>query len=77
MDFTLMIESILPILGGARLTILLVTLSLAMGFVLAIITALVRRSRLTWLSRLVRIYVFVIRGTPLLVQLFLIYYGLG
>jgi octopine/nopaline transport system permease protein len=77
MDFALMIESILPILGGARLTILLVTLSLAMGFVLAIITALIRRSRITWLSRLVRIYVFVIRGTPLLVQLFLIYYGLG
>jgi octopine/nopaline transport system permease protein len=77
MDFALMIESILPILGGARLTILLVTLSLAMGFVFAIITALIRRSRITWLSRLVRIYVFVIRGTPLLVQLFLIYYGLG
>jgi octopine/nopaline transport system permease protein len=77
MDFALMVESILPILGGARLTILLVTLSLAMGFVLAIITALIRRSRLTWLSRLVRIYVFAIRGTPLLVQLFLIYYGLG
>jgi octopine/nopaline transport system permease protein len=77
MDFTLMIQSILPILGGARLTILLVTLSLTTGFVLAIITALIRRSRYTWLSRLVRLYVFVIRGTPLLVQLFLIYYGLG
>lgn len=77
MDFRLMIESILPILGGARMTILLVTLSLAMGFVLAIITALIRRSRLTWLVRLVRLYVFAIRGTPLLVQIFLIYYGLG
>ena len=77
MDFALMSESILPILGGARMTIVLVTLSLAMGFVLAIITALIRRSRLTWLSGLVRLYVFVIRGTPLLVQIFLIYYGLG
>jgi len=77
MDFRLMIESILPILGGARLTILLVTISLAMGFVLAIITALIRRSRLKWLVRLVRLYVFAIRGTPLLVQIFLIYYGLG
>jgi octopine/nopaline transport system permease protein len=77
MDFALMSESILPIFGGARMTIVLVTLSLAMGFVLAIITALIRRSRLTWLSGLVRLYVFVIRGTPLLVQIFLIYYGLG
>jgi octopine/nopaline transport system permease protein len=77
MDFALMSESILPILGGARMTIVLVTLSLTMGFVLAIITALIRRSRLTWLSGLVRLYVFVIRGTPLLVQIFLIYYGLG
>ncbi len=77
MDFALMFESILPILGGARMTIVLVTLSLTMGFVLAIITALIRRSRLTWLSGLVRLYVFVIRGTPLLVQIFLIYYGLG
>jgi octopine/nopaline transport system permease protein len=77
MDFRLMIESIPPILGGARLTILLVTLSLAIGFVLAVITALARRSRLTWLVNWVRLYVFAIRGTPLLVQLFLIYYGLG
>jgi len=77
MNFRLMMDSILPILGGARLTLLLVTLSLAMGFVLAVITAVIRRSRLTWLVRLVRLYVFAIRGTPLLVQIFLIYYGLG
>jgi octopine/nopaline transport system permease protein len=77
MDFTLMKESILPILDGARLTIELVVIALAMGFVLAVITAVIRRSRVAWASRLVRIYVFVIRGTPLLVQMFLIYYGLG
>jgi len=77
MDFTLMIKSVPQILGGARLTISLVTLSLAMGFFLAIITALIRRSRISWLSRIVRVYVLVIRGTPLLVQIFLIYYGLG
>jgi len=77
MDFTLMIESILPILDGARLTLVLVAVSLTMGFGLAILTAVIRRSRIAWASRLMGIYVFAIRGTPLLVQIFLIYYGLG
>jgi octopine/nopaline transport system permease protein len=77
MDFSL-ISSIIPkILGGARLTVILVTLSLAMGFVLAVIVAVLRRSRSKWVSTPVKMYVFVIRGTPLLVQLFLIYYGVG
>ena len=44
MDFELMLDSIPKIFGGARLTVLLVTLSLSMGFVLAIIVALLRRS---------------------------------
>lgn len=77
MDFTLMTESILPILAGARLTLELVLISLALGFLMAVITAVVRRSRMVWASRLMGMYVFAIRGTPLLVQLFLIYYGLG
>jgi octopine/nopaline transport system permease protein len=37
----------------------------------------IRRSRIAWASRVMGIYVFAIRGTPLLVQIFLIYYGLG
>lgn len=77
MDFTLMIESILPILEGARMTVQLVVIALALGFTLAVMTAMVRRSRIAWASRLMGFYVFAIRGTPLLVQLFLIYYGLG
>jgi octopine/nopaline transport system permease protein len=77
MDFTLMMESVLPILKGARLTVELVVLSLALGFPMAVITAVIRRSRIAWASRVMGIYVFAIRGTPLLVQIFLIYYGLG
>lgn len=77
MDFTLMMESILPILKGAQLTVELVVLSLALGFTMAVMTAVIRRSRITWASRLMGMYVFAIRGTPLLVQIFLIYYGLG
>jgi octopine/nopaline transport system permease protein len=77
MDFDLMRESIPQIFGGARLTVLLVTLSLSMGFCLAIIAAVLRRSNIVLISPAIKAYVFVIRGTPLLVQLFLIYYGLG
>ena len=77
MDFELMLDSIPKIFGGARLTVLLVTLSLSMGFVLAIIAALLRRSKIPALVIPIKAYVFVMRGTPLLVQIFLIYYGVG
>jgi octopine/nopaline transport system permease protein len=77
MDFELMLDSIPKIFGGARLTVLLVTLSLSMGFVLAIIVALLRRSKIPVLVIPIKAYVFVMRGTPLLVQIFLIYYGVG
>lgn len=77
MDFELMLDSIPKIFGGARLTVLLVTLSLSMGFVLAIIVALLRRSSIPMLVIPIKAYVFVMRGTPLLVQIFLIYYGVG
>lgn len=77
MDFDLMIQSIPKIFGGSRLTVLLVTISLSMGFVLAVITALIRRSGIPLLVTPIKAYVFVMRGTPLLVQIFLIYYGIG
>ena len=77
MDFVLMKESIPQILGGSRLTVLLVTCSLSMGFVLAVIAALLRRSKIPLLVTPIKVYVFVMRGTPLLVQIFLIYYGVG
>ena len=77
MDFDLMLDSIPKILSGSRLTVLLVTLSLSMGFVLAILAALLRRSKIPLLVVPVKAYVFVMRGTPLLVQIFLIYYGVG
>ena len=77
MYFDLMLDSIPKILSGSRLTVLLVTLSLSMGFVLAILTALLRRSKIPLIVVPVKVYVFVMRGTPLLVQIFLIYYGVG
>lgn len=77
MDFVLIIDSTPKILGGMWLTLQMVTLSLSIGFVCAVGVALIRVSSVSWAVALVRGYVFVMRGTPLLVQLFLIYYGLG
>lgn len=77
MRLEFMVAIIPKILAGAPLTVFLAVLSLAVGFCLAVLAALIRRSRVPLLSASVSVYVFIIRGTPLLVQLFFIYYGLG
>ncbi len=70
-----MVESFGPILAGAGLTVQLVTLSVSIGFFAGIGLALARLSPNPLLSYPAYAYVFFFRGTPLLVQLFLIYYG--
>jgi len=77
MNFELMIESFPKLLSGLNLTIQLVTISLFIGFCLAIGLALLRLSNNTFLSFFAKTYVFYFRGTPLLVQIFLIYYGIA
>jgi octopine/nopaline transport system permease protein len=77
MNFALMWESIPQLLGGLVLTLELVALSLLLGFLVAVGVALMRVSSYQALSGFAYAYVFVFRGTPLLVQIFLVYYGLG
>jgi octopine/nopaline transport system permease protein len=77
MDPVFMWECMLEIIGGAWLTFKLVSISILIGFFLAIGCALLRMSKFRVVSNTIGGYVFVIRGTPLIVQLFLIYYGLG
>lgn len=73
----LLLDSLWPIVrGGLTGTIPLALLSFAIGLVLALAVALMRLSKNRLLSGLARFYVSVIRGTPLLVQLFVIFYGL-
>lgn len=64
-------------LDGAMLTVGLVAIATVAGFVLAVPLALARLSRNPALAWPAHAYIFFFRGTPLLVQLFLIYYGLG
>jgi cystine transport system permease protein len=73
----LFLESFWPIVwGGVSGTIPLALASFALGLVLALGVALARLSKNRVLSGIARFYVSVIRGTPLLVQLFVIFYGL-
>lgn len=77
MDPVFMWETFLRLLGGIPLTLQLAFSSLALGGVLALGIALMRESGIAPLDWTARAYVFVFRGTPLLVQVFLIYYGLA
>lgn len=72
-----MVRSFPALLEGALTTARLLGLSLAIGFVLALPVALMRVARPRWLVVPAYVYIFFFRGTPVLVQLFLVYYGLG
>jgi cystine transport system permease protein len=77
MDWQLIADSFWPLLrGGLTGTIPLALASFGIGLVLALIVALLRLSPNAVLSWVGRAYVSVIRGTPLLVQLFVIFYGM-
>ena len=74
---SLIYKNFFIVLSGLDNTILLLLISLPVGFVLALIFALGRVSKIKILSRTIASYIFIIRGTPLLVQIYLIYFGLG
>ncbi|MEE8285858.1 MAG: ABC transporter permease [Gammaproteobacteria bacterium] len=77
MDFEFMAETFPKLIAGVPVTLSLVGSSLVLGFVFAVILAQMRLSKNLLLSKLAYAYVYVFRSTPLLVQIFLIYYGSG
>ncbi|MDP4823326.1 MAG: ABC transporter permease subunit, partial [Aestuariivirgaceae bacterium] len=77
MDFS-WLPKYLPLLTqGLWLTIQLLVISCVFGFLLAIPIALVQVTGPRWLGMIARGFCTTIRGTPLLIQLWLLYYGLG
>lgn len=64
------------LLPGLTMTIPLTVISFSLAMVIAIITALVQFANIRVLKQIARFYIWVIRGTPLLVQLFVVFYGL-
>lgn len=76
-SWDLFLSSLGPIVGGAITgTIPLTLISFSIGLVLALGLALMRLSKVIWISGIARGYISIVRGTPLLVQLFVIFYGL-
>jgi cystine transport system permease protein len=76
-DLSLVVDSLVPILTGALLgTIPLALVSFVIGIVIAVVVALMRLSPVRVVSGIARGYISLVRGTPLLVQLFVIFYGL-
>lgn len=65
------------LIDGSLVTIKLLALACLIGLVIAIPLALARRSKRFWLSWPAYAYMYVFRGTPLITQLFLLYYGLA
>lgn len=61
---------------GAKLTILLTVLTIVIGVILGVFLALGKISKRRWLNRLCGSYIFFFRGTPLLIQLFVIYFSI-
>ena len=64
------------LLKGARITISLTILAMAMGLVLSLFIALGKMSKISFLNKLCSAYTFFFRGTPLLMQIYFIYYAL-
>lgn len=74
-EWEVIVENHPRLLEGALLTLELVLISGFMGLMLAVPLALMRVSNRPWLQALPFAYIFFFRGTPLLIQIFLVYYG--
>lgn len=77
MNFAAIIESLPLYFSSVLVTIKLLTVALTVGLAFAIPLSVMRASRNKWLSRPVWCFTYFFCGTPMLVQLFLIYYGLA
>ena len=77
MDYEVIFGNINLYIEGLWVTIQLVFLALVLGFVIALPIALIGTSRYPWIRLIPKAYIYFFRGTPLLVQIFIIYFGLG
>ena len=64
------------LLPGLRMTLPLTVIAFALAMVIATVVALIQFAHVKLLTPLARFYIWVVRGTPLLVQLFVVFYGL-
>ena len=62
--------------AGVEITIPLTVISFALALVIAVSVALIQYAKIRGLRQLCRFYIWIVRGTPLLVQLYIVFYGL-
>lgn len=77
MDIQLIVDYLPQISRGLLVTLELIVVTTLLGFIFAVPLALMRISKKWWLRFPAYGYIYFFRGTPLLVQLFIIYYGLA
>ena len=77
MDLSIMVLSLPKLLSAAVITLKLLSASLIIGLFIGLLFSILRLSKNSFINRFAYIYSYVFRGTPLLVQIFIIYYGLG
>ncbi len=75
-SISLIFQSVVKMLGGIGMTFQLLFVSAVLGMALAIVLLLMRISGKWYLNFLAQAYIYIFRGTPILVQMFIIYYGL-
>ena len=64
------------LLPGLKMTIPLTAISFSIALVIAVIAAMIQVAKVPVLRQIIRFYIWVVRGTPLLVQLYVVFYGL-
>ena len=77
MDLELMINSFPKLLNAAAITLKLLSVSLIIGLFIGLFFAILRLNKNIFINKFAYGYSYVFRGTPLLVQIFIIYFGLG
>ena len=77
MDFELMINSFPKLLNATVITLKLLSLSLFFGLFVGLFFAVMRMNKNPIINKFAYTYSYVFRGTPLLVQIFIIYFGFG
>jgi octopine/nopaline transport system permease protein len=75
-DLNLILDSLPKMLAGFGVTLQLLLVSGVLGLILAILLLLMRLSGKFYLDWVAQVYIYIFRGTPILVQIFIIYYGL-
>ena len=77
MDFELMINSFPKLLSATVITLKLLSASLFFGLFIGLLFAILRMNKNPIINKFAYGYSYIFRGTPLLVQIFIIYFGLG